>query len=309
MLKIRGADAVVRDLLRLLGDAATLGQLQPGDQVSAGIRSSWTLHRCLMAIITDDVRDAQVSVDTTKMDFGSFSEWQLLNAVNAIRVNAGAPGMGVAIAFHEVWENYISRDELNRRGSYGPAHERALAVERDIAAELTAEAGGRVAAVMLGKNAAQGWVLDYESNFLVLTTRPEHDWPTGRFDARVHGRQFIGEYTIDGLTAGEQVAEDRLSDVLGTLRENPRATAQVAGQRTQAEDPEQAALRATAVRSAILNALNPDEEYAENGSIKLARDAKSPGTTLGALPAWVGPEETAGAEAGARVLVEAPEEG
>jgi hypothetical protein len=310
MLRIKGKPEVQQGLAKLLEDAAALGQLRLGDPVTVDHPSSATLHRCLTTIIDDPVRDSLVSlVESDKFDFGNFNEWQLLNAVNAIHINAGAPGMGVAIAIHEIWENYASRDESGKRGRYGPAHARALGVERDVASELTGRKGGRVAAITLGKDAVNGWVLDYEDYFLVLIRRPEIDWPTGHLAAAFHDRQFVEDYTIGSITAGQRVPEDRLGDVLQTLRDNPRASARVDGQRTGGESLEQAALRATAVRSAIVIGLDPDQEYADNGSVELERDANSPGTTLGALPAWVGPEQVTGADPGATVVIERPDEG
>lgn len=308
MLRIQGNPEVQRGLAKLLDDAAALGELRLGEPVTVAHRSSATLHRCLTTIIDDPVRNSQVNVDTVKFDFGNFGEWQLLNVVNAIHIDRGAPGMGVAIAVHEIWENYISRDESGKRGPYGPAHERALAVERDVASELTGRPGGRVAAITLGKDAVNGWVLDYEDYFLVLTRRPENDWPTGRLAASFRDRQFIDDYSIGSITAGQRVPADRLGDVLQALRDNPKASARVNGQRTEGEEPALAVLRATAMRSAIVIALDPEQQYADNGSVELARDARSPGTTLGALPAWTGREEIAEADAGATVVIERPDE-
>lgn len=310
MLRIQGNQELQRGLAKLLQDAAAMGQLRLEDPVTVDHPSSATLHRCLTTIIDDQVRNSQVNVVySDKFDFGNFNEWQLLNVVNAIHVNAGAPGMGVAIAIHEIWENYISRDKSGKRGPYGPAHARALAVERDVASELTGKEGGRVAAITLGKDAVDGWVLDYEEYFLVLTARPKEDWPTGRLTASCHARHYLGEYSIGSITAGHRVPADMLGEVLQELRANPRASAQVNGQRTEGETPEQAALRATAVRSAIIVALDPDQEYADNGSVELERDARSPGTTLGALPAWTGREAITGADPGATVVIERPGEG
>jgi hypothetical protein len=225
-----------------------------------------------------------------------------------VQINKGAPGLGVVIAFHEIWENYASRDEANKRGTYGPAHARALAVERDIASELSGEEGGRVAAVETGEGKGQGWVLDYEEYFLVLTARPEDQWASGRFDAALRERSSVGDFTIEGLTAGQQAGADLLGDVLTALREHPQATAKVTGQRTVAEDPVLAAQRATAVRSAIAVALNPGmAEYGDQqGAITLGRDDRSPGTTLGALRAWAGPEEVVDAGPTATVEIMEP---
>ncbi|HEV8221792.1 MAG TPA: hypothetical protein VGQ05_16090 [Streptosporangiaceae bacterium] len=308
MLKINGDDqAAVQNLLTMLKAAASIGELQGGDPVRADRRSSAALHRCLLTIINDDDKHSQVNVRSGRIHFGTFGEWQNLNAVNAIRINVGAPGMGVAIAFHEIWENYATRSEHNEQGRYGPAHASALAVERDIATELTGQAGGRVAAVALGAGGADGYVLDYEQYFLVLAPKQAQDQSAGQFNAALRDRRAVDDFTIDGLTAGERVAGDRVSEVAGALQANPRATAKIAGHRTGAEPAGLAAQRALAVRSAIIHALDPDEAYApQGGSIILRRDASSPGTTLGALRAWVGEEQVVGDEPGATIEVEEP---
>lgn len=333
----QGNGAAVQDLLAMLQTAATIGALQPGSQVQpvqAGEEhTSGTLHRCLLAIINDLSRHARVRLTAGQIHFGVFGDWQALNAVNALRVNEGAPGMGVAIAFHEIWENYVSRNDRNERGRYGPAHASALAVERDIATELTGREGGRVAAVPRVRKAEgagegekgeegqksskaeeveepaaeeveQGWVLDYEDYFLVLTTRPEDQRDNGRFDAAIRERERIADEVVDGLTAGQRVAADRISGVLDTLREHPEATAKVSGQRTADENPALAGLRATAVRSALAHGLDPEEDYAaQENSITLARGDD----TLGSLRVWVGPEEVVEASPGARIEIDEPE--
>jgi hypothetical protein len=324
----------------MLQTAATIGVLQPGSRVQpvqAGEEhTSGTLHRCLMTIINDLSRHARVRLTAGQIHFGVFGDWQALNAVNALRVNEDAPGMGVAIAFHEIWENYASRNDRNERGRYGPAHASALAMERDIATELTGREGGRVAAVPRVRKAEgaeeaekgmegegeksskaeeveepqaveeveQGWVLDYEDYFLVLTTRPVDQRDNGRFDAAIREREHIADEVVDGLTAGQRVAADRISGFLDTLREHPEATAKVSGQRTADEDPALAGLRATAVRSALAHGLDPEEDYAaQENSITLARGDD----TLGSLRVWAGPEEVVGASPGARIEIDEPE--
>jgi hypothetical protein len=306
MLKIGGDAALAQSLLTMLAEAASV-VLQPGDPVRLGQPSSITLHQRLLEIINDRDRHSQVTVSAGRIHFGTFGNVQNLNVANALRINTGAPGMGVAIAFHEIWENYAGRDEHNEQRDYGPAHESALAVERAIATELTGEEGGRVAAVALGNGGADGYVLDYERYFLVLTKRPAQDQNPGLFNAALHRRDPVSEFTVDGLTAGERVTGASVSDVVAALQANPRATAKIAGHRTDAEAAALAAQRALAVRSAIVHALDPDEEYAPQGrSITLRRDANSPGTTLGALRAWAGEELVVGDEPGATIEVEMP---
>jgi hypothetical protein len=306
MLKIGGDATLAQDLLTMLEEAASLG-LQPGDPVQLSKPSSITLHQRLLEIINDRDRHAQVTVSAGRIHFGTFGNYQNLNVANALRMNTGASGMGVVIAFHEIWENYAGRDEHNQQRDYGPAHESALGVERAIATELTGEDGGRVAAVALGVGGADGYVLDYERYFLILTKRPAQDQSPGLFNAALHGRQLVSEFTLDGLTAGERVAGASVSGVVAALQANPRTTAKIAGHRTDAEAAGLAAQRALAVRSAIVQGLDPDEEYApQGGSIMLRRDANSPGTTLGALRAWIGEEQVVGDEPGATIEVEVP---
>jgi len=312
MLRISGEDAAVRALLGMLQDAASLGALEPGTPVRVSKRSSATLHRRLLEIVQDDWRPAEVQAHAGAIDFGKYGEVQQINVRNAVRVSTGVPGMGVVIAFHEIWENYVSGGEQRRFGRdfYGPAHEKALAVEQKIAAELMDDVGARVAAVELGDGDERGWVLDFTRSFLVLTARPRADWAAGRFDAALHQRDTVGgEVVIDDLAAGTRVAADRVAAVVSVLREHSRATARVSGHRTGDEDAGLAAQRAIAVRSAIANGLNDEEQYAvPDGSIVLARDERSPGTTLAALRAWVGEEQVVDQGPGATVQVEEPGE-
>jgi len=306
MLKINGDQALVRDLLAMLQAAASV-ELRPGDPVRLGRPGSITLHQRLLEIINDGDRHSQVLLSSGQLHFGTFGDNQNLNAANAIRINAGVQGMGVAVAFHEIWENYADRGEHNQQGRYGAAHESALAVERAIATELTGTEGGRVAAVALGNAGADGYVLDYEQYFLVLTKRPAQDQSPGLFNAVMRGRHQVGEFILDGLTAGQRVAGESVSEAAAALLANSRATAKVIGHRTDDEPAGLAAQRALAVRNAIVHALDPEEEYApQAGSIILRRDANSPGTTLGALRAWVGEELVVGDDPGATIEVEEP---
>src|SRR5437763_17005535 len=68
--------------------------------------------------------------------------------------------------------------------------------------------GSRVQPVQAGEEheaveeVEQGWVLDYDDYFLVLTTRPVDQRDNGRFGAAIREREHIADEVVDGLTAG-----------------------------------------------------------------------------------------------------------
>ncbi len=305
MLKVRGDKLTVQGLLEMLSEAASLKLSVSGTEVTVPRQASSHLQRHLSTIISDPLRVAQVDVNTGRIHFGAFGEWQTLNAVNAMGIEQGAPGLGVAVAIHEIWENYISRDSGNKRGKYGPAHKAALAAERAVATELTGQEGGRAAAATVGEGATEGYILDYESYFLVLTARQEDQWPSGRFNAEVRDRVERESFDIDQLAAGKRVDPARIGNIIGLLREDPTATARITGERTEDQALEMAALRATAMRNAIIVGLDSDESYELDG-IELSSEVSSPGANLGARRAWIDPEDSVADNPGASVTVEAP---
>lgn len=182
MFKAKGDQLKVANLLNLLGKAASVELSAFGENVSFESESSDRLRACLRQMVDDVRKSAKVDVNYN-LPFGIFGDWQKLNVPDVIGIEEGAPGMGTAIAIHEIWENYASRNDNDERGQYGPAHAAALAVEGVIAGQLTTRDGSRVAAVAVGAGVNQGFILDYEDYFLVLTSKPQNQWANGRFTA------------------------------------------------------------------------------------------------------------------------------
>src|SRR5258708_2646104 len=283
VIEVRG-DALKADaLLGLLGDAAGLelsvqdGPVSIVSEQPLGPGMSAELRARLREMIGDPVKAARVDVDTTGIDFGKFGNWQVLNAVNAVGVNAGAAGIGTAIAIHEIWENYASRTgNGNDQGQYGPAHRLALGVEAIVAAQLTSRPGGRVAAAAFRVQNVANYLLDYDGYFVHLTPRPEQQRPThGKYAAQFRGRQEILAATVDltGITPGHRISPDLVDAVIAFMGQHENSTARVTRLRTGAEPEHDPALPPAAVRSALIVALDEDS-YADNTrtSIQLDED-------------------------------------
>jgi hypothetical protein len=69
---------------------------------------------------------------------------QVINLDHLLAFQEGAPGMGAALAMHEIFENYMAHQQYAGAAKpYDPSHEQALALEGKIAAKLT-KAGRRL---------------------------------------------------------------------------------------------------------------------------------------------------------------------
>ena len=287
MLEISGDGLKVQQLVQMLQTAATPAMAVANDFVEFSGRSSKRLHECLVDII-ESRRTAQVNVDYGR-PLGHFGECQSLNVTDALLINAGAPGMGVAIAIHEIWENFYAWSNgpsFGQMGKYGPAHAAALKVEGEIAQELTGEEGSRVASVTVGDGDATGFVLDYKGYFLVLKPTPKEQWATGRFTAAITERKEGASLDINGVTAGVRVSPTLIADVARELTEHPTATAEVYGMLATDKDGENAQARALAVRNAISVALDEDS-YAGATGVEVGEvRSQGQGADLGARRAW-----------------------
>jgi hypothetical protein len=285
VFRIKGDHLKVQNLLRLLGKAASLELAVFAEDVNLGSGTSDRLRASLKAIIEDAHKPAQLDVNFNG-DFGLFSDWQKLNVVDALGIEAGAAGMGTAIAIHEIWENYAAQNNDGTMGQYGPAHAAALEVESVVASELTERAGRRVAAVTVGAGIEKGFVLDYEDYFLVLKGKPENKRDTGRFAAEFSDRYPVESVEIAGVTAGHRVAAKLVATAVSELTQKPRATARLTGRRLANEEPDVARQRAEAVRCAIIVALGEDE-YAEDEGIELSQvKSRGRGADLGVRRPW-----------------------
>jgi len=290
MLHLGGDGLKRQQLIGMLQAAATPAMVISNDYVRFGARSSRRLHACLDEVISSG-RTAHVNVDHRR-PLGNFGRWQDLNVTDALLVEAGVRGMGVAIAIHEIWENFCAWSSPDGFGKYGPAHAAALEVEGAVAAELRGEEGSRVARVEVGADDSLGYVLDYQRYFLLLEPRPHDQWDTGRFTARTAEREEVESFDVDGVTPGVRVAGDKVAEIVAKLREHPRATAEVYGMLADDRDRDAAKDRAAAVRNAIIVALGEDsyatveEEQEQEGILLSEVQAKGAGTDLGARRAW-----------------------
>jgi hypothetical protein len=319
VINVRGDALKVDALLGLLGDAAGLelsvqdGPVSIVSEQPLAPGMSAELRARLREMVDDEVKAARVNLDTTGIDFGKFGDWQILNVVNAVGVNAGAAGIGTAIVIHEIWENYASRTgHGNDQGQYGPVHRVALGVEAIVAGQLTTRPGTRVAAAAFRVQNAGNYLLDYDGYFVLLTQRPQPQWPAhGKYAAQFRGRQEIHAATIDltGITPGHRIRPDLVASVVAFMEQHKDATARVTGLRTSAEPEQDAALRAAAVRSAIIVALDDDSYAEEDGaSIELNEDqSKGPGADLGARRPWTSPAGDIAGAPGARISVQSPQ--
>lgn len=98
---------------------------------------------------------------------------QQIDIDDILKIEAGAPGSGVAVVAHEIQENFVAHAAAPVAGTdlFPGAHQAAIATESAVAAQLVGP-GRRVAAVSVsvgvGKNRV---ILDYENYYLVFRTQ------------------------------------------------------------------------------------------------------------------------------------------
>lgn len=69
---------------------------------------------------------------------------QIVNLDHLVAFEQGVPGMGAALAMHEIFENYMAHKQfVKQKRPYDPAHAEALQLEGAVAAKLT-DAGKRL---------------------------------------------------------------------------------------------------------------------------------------------------------------------
>jgi hypothetical protein len=306
MIHIRGTQHNILGLTTLLGGAAALtlavedGELT--ETAAAGVPSSARLREVLRTMMAAPDQSAQVDVDATAIALGRYAAWQELNVVNCVSVDAGADGLGVLIAIHEIYENYVAPPGAPGH-AYGPAHAAALVVEGEVAAQLRGQAGTRVAASQWGGVEALAFALDYADYYAVLTGARQQPL-TGAYRARTQ----LHEARLPDVTPGVRVSADRLDEFVQRLEGEGSATARVTGERTGAEGSDQAAGRAAAVRSALIVALDQDDYADRDGTgIELHEDRlKGAGADLGSRRPWAGGEMVVPANPGVRVTITRP---
>lgn len=130
---------------------------------------SLALRLRLEEIIDDPKQHAELRLGGPQpgVSFGKFPDpgslIQEIDIENLTRLEAGAPGNGVAILLHEIVENH----HAHAGRDYEESHEPALEAEREAAGQLV-RPGGRVARAIVDKGKGViRWVHDYEQYFLV----------------------------------------------------------------------------------------------------------------------------------------------
>jgi hypothetical protein len=302
------------DLLALLGKASGLGLALTGDTVEIRSRGrdegvpSATLRARLIRIIKDKVRHAHVDPDCTPIfKFGTFGLTQNLCVVNVVSIEGTVPGLGVGIAIHEIWENYISWSG-GEQGLYGPAHSEALAVERVVVQELTGRTGGRVAASTFEHEGGSRYVLDMETYFVVLTPKDAKNLRSP-LTGRICDRTTTWSGTLTGLPGG-RIPVGLLTDVVARLEADRSATAclvpvrdSAASDAAQAE--REAVARANAVRNALSVAFDEDDYTDDDGEEVSCNRSHGQGSNLGARRSWTD-AAVSGSSPGVRVEIHAP---
>lgn len=220
---------------------------------------SFVLASRLETIIDDQNQDAELEVGRLQpgVGFGKFPLSgpliQTIDVDDLTRLEAGAPGSGIALLIHELVENYYAHKstlrDFHREVVFAESHKEALEAERLVAGELVG-AGGRVAdmnaPIPSGDTRS---VLDYENYYLVFD---HHDKRV--VNARKVGRVKVSTNTINGFKAGSNVlptsALTAIAAVVTDLEANPFATVRIEGTGQPEQDPK---TRMAEVRDAILN--------------------------------------------------------
>jgi hypothetical protein len=223
---------------------------------------SYVLASRLATIIDDPKQDAELDLGRRQpgVGFGAFpfDEGPLIQRIDiddVERLEARAPGNGVAFLIHEIVENYAAHDpkmlEFRRSVVFSALHREALEAERLVAEELVGIRGGRVAdSVTTARSGVIRMVDDYENYFLVI----EHKGGV-LFAARRVSRVNVSKYAIGGFSRGSiavpTAARPKITSVVDDLVANPTATVLI---KSGDVDPAVAQQRAEEVRDAILAA-------------------------------------------------------
>jgi hypothetical protein len=222
---------------------------------------SFVLASRLATIMDDPHQDAELNLGRRQpaVGFGAFPfSGPLIQEIDIDdfqRLEAKAPGSGIALLIHEIVENYHAHGpglrDFDRHVVFGESHKEALEAERMVAEELVGRPGGRVgrAVAAIGSDVVRN-VDDYENYFLVV------DYRRGILTAaRQVPRVNVSKYTIGGFAAGSVVmpaaAQPTISAVVDDLVANPTATVLI---ESGDPDPDLALRRAEEIQAVILSA-------------------------------------------------------
>ena len=218
---------------------------------------SFVLAAELLTVIADPAQNAEVHVGPGQpgMRFGEFPDLdvnmiQKIAIDDLLRLEQGAPGSGVALAIHEIVENYVAHGQqaqqilkdFGKREVFSLAHEAAMNVEALVAGELLepgrrGRSGQRVADFPVSINPQTiRWIADYETYFLVWdeVTDPKSS-RSNVANARKTSREKVATFTIEGFGRGSDsvpaAASATISAVVATLNDpaNQFATARLEG--------------------------------------------------------------------------------
>jgi len=311
MLIITGPEPTVAWLCSQLGAASGLALAVADGQVEAERAESEPrsarLREALKKMIKAPLQTARVKVtEGTGIHFGAFGLTQTLNVRTVQCIEQGAPGIGLAVAIHEIWENYQAWQADGRRGKYGPAHASAVELEGAVGFQLTGRPGARVAAVDISEADKPAYVLDLQDRFLVLDARTEEVDVHGLFVASVRDRVPGGTFDIGAFPAGERISGDLVEPAAAVMRQQLRATARVTALHTVDEPADESRQRAEAVRNALIVALGGDEYADETGILLDKVSAKGAGADLGAQRAWTNPDRIQHVTLGVRIDIATP---
>ncbi|UCF91848.1 MAG: DUF4157 domain-containing protein [Desulfobacterales bacterium] len=256
----------IRALLDLLEPASgfTLEHNPKTGEVSivASVRRppSQVLAGQLATIIDEPKQNAELNVGLRQegVGFGKFPFSgpliQEIDLDDIQRLEAKAPGSGVAFLIHEIVENFHAHSpalsDFSRTIVFAESHAEALEVESLVAGELVGP-GRRVAHAWasIGSDVVRE-INDYERYFLVVDHR-------GNLltDARQVSRVNVSTHTLAGFAKGSEVvprtAQSMITAVAADLQAHPTATVRIEAGDT---DPKLAQRRARAVQDAILQA-------------------------------------------------------
>ncbi len=227
---------------------------------SLGRPPSFVLAGQLATIIDDATQDAELHVGRHQQGVGvgafpfSGPLIQEIDVDEVARIEAGAPGNGVALLAHEIVENYHAHSpalqDFNRQVVFAESHEEALEAERLVGGELVGP-GERVASAVtvIGSGVIRD-IDDYDQYFLVVDRK--NDRVTS---ARRVPRGNVSKRVISGFGPGSVVvphaAQATIAAVAADLQANPTATVRI---ECGDPDPTAASARAESVKEAILAA-------------------------------------------------------
>lgn len=281
----RGDEEDRQKLIDLLGPPAGLrlrhefGTIQI--ETEAPSPRSAALADLLKQVVNNRKRHAEIDLFKGTTGTGRFGQKQGLWIDAIASLEAQAPGAGVALASHEIWENYQSWvqpdtphsgvlgaddvDELEelaepaKQGKYGPAHSSAVERENAILSEIRVPSR-RVAAAAGMRH--EGWIVDYMTHYLVAAPRGR-DFSTG-INAQWLGREHVATVQLNfaEFSADADGPRKLAKEAADAYLRNKLTTARVTGWRAADESATLSKQRANEVCKYLIgdDVLDQDED-------------------------------------------------